>query len=101
MMITPQTYIEELKDADYFDLIAERDGLIASLQEFEKNEIAGDRSGFEWNMMPMPYVKYQMYLVYLSELCKLMHEEYNKDYVMGDRDLLEDYKRKNSKSREK
>ncbi len=90
MMISPNYYVERLKDATYGELIAERDDLIRSIQEFEKLEKAGDRSGKEWSIQPSPEVRYQMHLKYLSQLCDFMKEKYNSDYVWGDRKLTDD-----------
>lgn len=87
MMISPDGYIEELKEADYNTLIEERDQLIEAIVEFENKEKAGDRSGEEWMIMPSPEVQYQVHLECLAELCKLMHEKYNEDYVCGDKQL--------------
>lgn len=87
MMISPSSYVEELKDADYNTLIEERDELISFIVEFEKNEKAGDRSGDAWMMSPSPEVQYQVYLEYLSELCKLMYDRYNEEYVDQDKYL--------------
>ena len=87
MMISPVTFVEELKDADYNNLIKERDQLIEYILEFEKKEKAGDRSGDEWNINPMPDVVYQLYLEYLAELCKMMKEIYCEEYVWGDKSL--------------
>lgn len=87
MMISPGGYIDELKDADYNTLIEERNQLIDFIVDFEGKEKAGDRSGEEWMIMPSPDVQYQVHLEYLAELCKLMHEKYNEDYVWGDKCL--------------
>ncbi len=87
MMISPGVYIDGFKDADYNTLIKERDELINFIVDFEKKEKAGDRSGSEWMMMPSPDVQYQMNLEYLAELCKLMHQKYNEDYVWGNKNL--------------
>ena len=87
MMISPVTFVEELKDADYKTLIEERDQLIEYIVGFEKNEKAGDRSGDEWNYCPSPDVVYQVYLGYLAELCKMMKEIYCEEYVWGNKSL--------------
>ena len=91
-MISPSNYIEQLENADYAELITERDNLLAYIKEYEAKEIAGDRSGKEWDIDPQPDVRYQVYLEYLGELCKLMQEKYNRDYVWGDRKLKDDIK---------
>lgn len=74
-MISPETYVIGLKDADYETLIRERNELIKCIQEFEGKEKAGDRSGAEWHMKPSPDVVYKVNLEYLSELCKFMAEQ--------------------------
>lgn len=81
MMISPQTYISRFKSAGYTDLIRERDCLIDELRKFEQNEMNGDRSGKEWLMDPNPETTYQCNLNYLAELCELMRERYNSEYV--------------------
>ena len=96
MMISPEAYIDHLKDAEYLELIEERDGLIRFIKDYEEMDIAGDRSGDEWNINPQPYVRYQVYLEYLSELCALMKEKYNQKYVWGERKLQKDALREKS-----
>lgn len=90
MMISPGGYIEDFKDADYNTLIKERDELIAYIVEYEKKEKAGDRSGDEWMINSSPDVCYQVHLEYLAEMCKLMHQKYNEDYVWGDKSLSDE-----------
>lgn len=84
MMISPKMYLDELKDATYSELIAERKALIAFIDEYEEKELAGDRSDEGWQMHPSPQVRYQCYLEYLSLLCSYMQEKYNKEFVWGD-----------------
>ena len=90
MMISPSSYIKQFENAEYLELIEERDNLLAFIKDYEAKDIAGDRSGKEWQIQPYPYVRYQMYLEYLAELCRLMQEKYNSDYVWGDRKLKDD-----------
>lgn len=59
-------------------------------QTYEKKEKAGDRSGDEWMINPSPDVCYQVYLEYLAEMCKLMHQKYNEDYVWGEKSLSDE-----------
>ncbi|MCR5632455.1 MAG: hypothetical protein K6F60_03075 [Eubacterium sp.] len=81
MMISPQGYIDEVKDYPYDKLIEERNKLINSIMSFEKSYFAGDRSGDAWNNCPSPDVVYQCELEYLSELCAFMQERFNKEYI--------------------
>lgn len=45
MMISPEAYLEQMKNATYEQLIKERDGLIRYVRRYEKTEKAGVRSG--------------------------------------------------------
>lgn len=92
MMISPSMYVEKLKDAEYTDLIAAREELLAFIRDYEEKEIAGDRSGHEWGVHPQPVVMYQMYLEYLGELCRVMKEKYNTEYVWQGRSLNDNAK---------
>lgn len=89
-MISPVSYIARFENADYSDLINERNRLIVYILDFEKKEIAGDRSGEDWQINPDPTVIYQCYLNYLAELCDLMKKKYNEEYVWGDKSLAAD-----------
>ena len=90
MMISPNHYVETLKDKTYPELIRERDRLIRFMRKFEKDEMAGDRSDPAWRICPGPDVQYQMHLDYLAALCGMMREKYNEEYVWGGRTLKED-----------
>ncbi|MDO4648557.1 MAG: hypothetical protein Q4B26_07890 [Eubacteriales bacterium] len=87
MMISPESYADQFKDASYEEWIKERNGLIRYIRKFEKLERANDRSGDDWMIHPTPEVRYQMYLEYLSEICSFMHKKYNAEYAHGDKKL--------------
>lgn len=91
MMISPEIYLEDWKDASYPELMEERDGLVQFLKDYEAEEATGDRSSEDWEKCPSLDVVYQMSLLYLGELCRLMHEKYNQDYIWGDHSLREDF----------
>ena len=90
MMISPEAYIEELKNATYTELISERKKLIKYINTYEKNEILGNRTGKEWKICPSPDVKYQCYLEYLAILCTHMRRRYNEEYVCGEKKISDD-----------
>ena len=90
MMVSPGYYAEQWEKLSYLELIKERDRLIRFLRSFEKKEIAGDRSDPEWRYSPSPDVQYQVHFEYLAELCRIMQERYNSEYVWGDRTLKQD-----------
>ena len=83
MMISPQMFIDEVKEYPYDKLIKERNRLVKSLRDFEKSYFAGDKSGDEWHWCPSPDVIYQCELEYLSALCEFMKEKFNRDYIWG------------------
>lgn len=74
MKISPQNYVADLKDKCYEDLIKEKDKLVKEIQRFENNKIID----CEFYMNPSPEAVYQCNLLYLSELCKLVHDSFNK-----------------------
>lgn len=94
MMKPPECFVERIINLSYPELIRERDRLIRFLQDFEKKEMAGDRTDLEWGISPSPAVRYQMYFMYLAEICGIMHEKYNKEYACEDRTLKDDCKEK-------
>ncbi len=90
MMISPDTFIAGYKDKPYLVLIKERERLMESVHRFEQAEMAGDRSDPALRFCPSPDVQYQVNLEYLSALCQLMQERYNRDYVFGERRLRDE-----------
>ena len=78
MMVSPEGYIEMLKDKSYMGLMKERDSLLREIRRFEKDK---DQSGEEWIVNPSPDVRYQMNLQYIGKICDLMARVYNREYV--------------------
>ena len=76
MMISPDSYIDELKDKTYKELIKEKNKLLKEISDFENNKIADE----EYNINPSPDVIYQCNLLYLSKLCELIANKFNKEY---------------------
>ena len=74
MMISPQSFIENLENKEYEILIKEKNKLINEIKRFEENKMTDS----EICMDPSPEVIYQCNLLYLSELCKLIHDKFNK-----------------------
>ena len=90
MMISPEAYIDDLKNTTYTELISERKRLIKYIVSYEKNKILGNYTGQERQICPNPDVKYQCYLEYLAILCAFMQRKYNEDYVCGEKKLFDD-----------
>ncbi len=76
MMISPESYIDELKNKTYKELIEEKNKLLKEISDFENNKIADE----EYNINPSPDVIYQCNLLYLSKLCELIADKFNKEY---------------------
>ncbi len=76
MMISPESYIDELKNKNYKELIKEKNKLLKEISDFENNKIADE----EYNIDPSPDVIYQCNLLYLSKLCELIADKFNKEY---------------------
>lgn len=79
MMISPQNYVDDMKEKCYEDLIKEKDKLIKEIHRFENNKIADN----EFCINPSPEVVYQCNLLYLRELCKLIYDKFNKKLWEG------------------
>lgn len=77
MMISPNCYIDEIKDKSYKELLKEREELLKAIYSFEKEEIEKGEIIYS----PSPEVVYQMNLEYLGELCKLISRKYNEEYI--------------------
>ncbi len=78
-MISPYSYIEEIKDKSYKELLKERTKLLKEIIDFEKSLNKPVDADFEI-MCPSPEVVYQYNLEYLSKLCNLIAEKYNYEY---------------------
>ena len=90
-MISPEAYIERMEGKSYQELISEREDLITYICEFEKAELSGGTVEQERRMgHSSAQVMYQVYLEYLSALCRFMHDKYNQEYVWGGRTLKKD-----------
>ena len=77
MMIGPESFIDRLKDKPYKKLLKERDRLLKDIEKFETGKIPKN----EQFMKPSPATRYQMNLLYLGELCKLISEKYKEEYI--------------------
>lgn len=84
MMISPEMYRDDWKEATYREMMEERDRLVHFLKDYEEQETTGNGLPEIWDKCPTPDVEYQMSLLYLSELCRLMQEKYNQDVIWGE-----------------
>ena len=75
-MISPDSYIDEFKNKKYKELVVEKNKLLKEISDFENNNIPEE----SYNINPSPDVIYQCNLLYLSKLCELIANKYNKEY---------------------
>ena len=80
MMISPNGFIESYKNKSYKELLPVRDELMQEIWTFENHSYDSELI----MMHPSPEVVYQCNLKYLGELCKLIADKYNQEYVWGD-----------------
>lgn len=85
MMISPETYAEELKTDSLQNLIKERDELLEFIQNFEKNCIdfqnrklifSEDGMGID----PSPHALYRVYLEYLAKVSIAISNKFNQEF---------------------
>ena len=81
MMISPESYVAELENATYEELIRERGRLVAELVELEASIASGEEP--ELLICPSDDVRYQMCLEYLAALSVLMVERVS-EFIGGD-----------------
>ena len=76
MMISPESYLEEIKNKSYNELLIERSELLNEILDFEKNANLDKSVG----MFPAPETIYQMNLLYLGKLCELLSKKYSLEF---------------------
>ena len=81
MMISPEGYLALLKGDSFEELVAERKRLVDEINELEEIVYEKVHKDERWQINPQPDVQYQMMLEYLSKLCILISEKYNKEIV--------------------
>lgn len=80
-MMSPESFVRAYKDEPIEEIIKRRDELIDNIKNLEKIVFSKDRSSDEWNFHPGPDVQYQVNLEYLSQICILLSEKYNGEFV--------------------
>lgn len=81
MMMSPEMYAEEHRDDSFEELIETRNDLVDELRTLEKMVFDKEQKGNSWDICPGPDVQYQMTLEYLSQICILLSEKYNGEFV--------------------
>ncbi len=80
MMISSYSYRKEQEHKTYKELLNERKSLLEEIINFEKNIDKKTNEDIEI-ICPSPEVVYQCNLQYLSELCDLIAEKYNHEFI--------------------
>ena len=80
MMISPEMFADEYRNDSIEEIIEIRDELINDIKDLEKIVFDKERNTKAWGFCPGPDVQYQMNLEYLSQICVLLSEKYNKKY---------------------
>ena len=80
-MMSPEMYAEEHRDDSFEELIETRNDLVDELRTLEKMVFDKEQKGNSWDICPGPDVQYQMTLEYLSQICILLSEKYNGEFV--------------------
>lgn len=84
MMISPEEFACKLEDKSYEELREVKDDLAAEIADFERRRMPLSDREFrlpeEPLVCPGPDVAYQMNLEYLSEVCKKLSEQFNREF---------------------
>jgi len=75
MMIDPDSYVDNIKDLSYPELVRERNRLLQKLHDFEDDKVTKD----ERKRNPSPEVVYQCNNLYLIEATKLLNDKFNEN----------------------
>ena len=89
-MMSPDAFIQCVKNESYTNLMQRRENLLMAIHQFERDIMRGDRGDPSRSCHPSPDVRYRMNLEYLSRLCSLMHEKYHQEYVWSGYTLKEE-----------
>ena len=79
MLISPQSYVEDLENEPYERLVKERDKLIREIRHYEKHreEIMNSEEGM---ICPSPDVVYLWNLDCLSLFCMLIRDKFEEEF---------------------
>lgn len=77
-MISPKSYIEELQDKTYKEILDVRDEMFNEIKYFEENinEIMSKKT----HLHPSPDIIYQWNLWTIGLIFKLLQEKFNEEY---------------------
>jgi hypothetical protein len=86
MMIDPEQYVEQYKNASYCDLLKFKNELILHITEFEHDY---NRENPDWMAKPGPDVHYQWNLEVLGLIAPMLSEAFNREYEWGEKNIID------------
>lgn len=89
MMMSPEMFLEEYKNASYIELLKLKNELVQNISDFEHDY---DMKSPNWRYMPSPDVHYQWDLEVLSALTNMLKEAFNREYEFGEKSMSDYYK---------
>ena len=89
MMMDPEQYTEQFKNASYQEILKVKNELVSDITRFEHDYNMEDP---DWEVKPGPDVHYQWSLKALGLIAPLLSNAFNSEYEWGEKDM-EDYGR--------
>lgn len=83
MMLDPKSYVKEFKNSSFDELKKERERLYKELRAIERVAFEKEHVSEDWQVLPGPGTRYQMYLEYMAALCELMSKKYREEIAWG------------------
>ena len=84
MMMAPEQYVEQFKNASYQQILKVKNELISEITKFEHDY---DREDPDWEAKPGPNVHYQWTLEALGLIAPMLSEAFNREYEWGEKDI--------------
>ena len=86
MMMAPEQYVEQFKNASYQEILKVKNKLITEITKFEHDY---DREDPDWEAKPGPDVRYQWNLDALGLITPMLSEAFNREYEWGEKGMNE------------
>jgi len=86
MMMAPEQYTEQFKNASYQEILKVKNELVSDISKFEHDY---DREDSDWNICPTPDVRYQWNLETLGMIAPLLSKAFNREYEWGEKGIAD------------
>ena len=87
MMLAPEHYVEQFKNASYLEILKFKNELVSLISNFEHDYEMEDS---QWVERPSPDVYYQWNLKVLGLIAPMLSEAFNREYEWGEKNM-DDY----------